>query len=698
LWDPACLENPTIEQPQIAKSAKPSKSTLRNSKSRENHLALANAELQPFAEDDEWSGIDDGPGAISPTPGSPEQIQSKPMREPKRQSTKSTRRGDPLIQPNVDFNLLQDGEEDDTDVSSWASLDLSPETLSGLAKLKFTRPTPIQAACIPEILAGNDVIGKASTGSGKTLAFGVPILERFLAKFRSQSTRQPKSKEPKAPIALIMSPTRELAHQLTAHLAALNSRALDEGLRIATVTGGLAVQKQQRQLLDADIVVGTPGRLWEVISQGRGLVYRLKNIEYLVIDEADRLLSEGHFREVEEILNALDRESDEDPESSSAHPQSSTTPSQRQTLVFSATFHKSLQQKLSGKSKSPAQADNLLTNQQSLEHLLQKVNFQSQKPKFIDMNPNSQMAVNLQEALLECGAMEKDLFLYALLLLHPPNFRILVFTNSIASVKRLVPLLQSLGLPALPLHSGMPQKARLRSVERFSSISENSEITQSAAAGSILVATDVAARGLDIPNIDLIIHYHVPRTADMYVHRSGRTARASQSGKSILLCAPPEVVPVQRLVAKVHATSTDSRGQHKTLRSLDVNRVLVSRLHPRVSIAQKIITTSMAKTKISTDDNFLRTAAEELGVDYSSSDLDDSRRRGRGKGRQKKEKEDASVGKETVRKWKAELKELLGKRVNGGARERHISGEEAERILRGSDGFLGGEKELWGAF
>ena len=134
-------------------------------------------------------------------------------------------------------------------------------------------------------------------------------------------------------------------------------------------------------------------------------------------------------------------------------------------------------------------------------------------------------------------------FIYSLLL-HHPNQRTLIFTNSIHSVRRLTPMLQNLNIPAHALHSQMAQKARMRSIEKFSS---------GKFSGSVLVATDVAARGLDIGGVQLVIHYHLPRTADMYVHRSGRTARAAASGSSILLCCPEEVVGTRRLVAKVHA-------------------------------------------------------------------------------------------------------------------------------------------------
>jgi len=299
-------------------------------------------------------------------------------------------------------------------VSAWQSLGLSSGTLSSLARLKFSSPTPIQAFAIPDILSGHDVIGKASTGSGKTLAFGIPILEHYLKTRDGKGHDTPTVSEDRKrpPTALILSPTRELAHQLSAHLSDLCSNALTTGPVIATVTGGLSVQKQQRQLANADIVIGTPGRLWEVISGNHlwevisgnhDLASWFKKIKYLVVDEADRLLSEGHFKEVEEILNAVDR-ADPDQEESLEH-EISNLEIQRQTLVFSATFQKELQQKLAGKSKSSG--GELMGKQESMEYLLKKLSFREEKPKFVDVNPMSQMASGLKEGIVECAGLDK---------------------------------------------------------------------------------------------------------------------------------------------------------------------------------------------------------------------------------------------------------------------------------------------------
>ncbi|KAK1149205.1 ATP-dependent RNA helicase [Aspergillus melleus] len=655
--------------------------------------------------DDEWSGFSDGETPAQQEPSAEEieekrtepeesdkKVKAKGKKDAKKkeknaakkeQKQKATNVQDKDIKSGLSFTALQDEEEDDgVDVSAWESLGLSPETLAGISKMKFTTPTSVQTTCIPPILEGHDVVGKASTGSGKTLAFGIPILEHYLEQ-KKKDTETASEKKESSPIALVLSPTRELAHQLVKHIGELISHAPGVNARIALLTGGLSVQKQQRQLAGADIVVGTPGRVWEVLSSGQGLIRKMQGTKFLVIDEADRLLSEGHFKEAHEILGALDRVEDgnvsdeENDESHEADPRS-----QRQTLVFSATFHRDLQQKLAGKGRWTG--GDLMNKQESMEYLLQKLNFREEKPKFLDVNPISQMAEGLKEGIVECGAMEKDLFLYTLLLYHPKH-RTLVFTNSISAVRRLTQLLQALQLPALALHSSMAQKARLRSVERFSS--------PTADPSTILVATDVAARGLDIKGIDFVVHYHVPRAADTYVHRSGRTARAGASGKSVIICAPEEMVGVVRLAAKVHASMAN--GKRLPLESLELDRRVVSRVKQRVTLASRIIDANIAKEKVSAEDNWLRNAAEDLGVEYDSEEFENAegRGRGRGRGRQERERKVGATSKAELAGMRAELKQLLSQRVNVGVSERYLTAGrvDIEALLRGegNNSFLG---------
>ncbi|KAF3029044.1 ATP-dependent RNA helicase [Penicillium rubens] len=669
--------------------------------------------IKPPSEDDgdEWAGFSDEDSskkspATEKTPAATKVKEDKKSKKDKKKEQNKTKKDEQnskeqkpkeskaaqsqSIKAGLSFAALDDVEEDDgVDVSAWDGLNLSPETFTALSKMKFSSPSAIQKASIPAILDGHDVVGKASTGSGKTLAFGIPIIEHYLDQRGKQEGQSDKSEKNKSPIALILSPTRELAHQLGKHIGELIANSPDTNARVALITGGMSIQKQQRQLATADIVIGTPGRVWEILSTGTGLIRKMQKIQFLVVDEADRLLSEGHFKEMEHILNALDKHqagdiADMDEE------EEEEEPSNRQTLVFSATFHKDLQQKLAGKSRWTS--GEMLDNKESMEYLLKKLNFREEKPKFIDVNPESQMAVGLKEGIVECPAMEKDLYLYSVLLYYPKH-RTLIFTNSISAVRRITQLLQALQLPVFALHSNMAQKARLRSIERFSSPTANPS--------SILVATDVAARGLDIKGVNCIIHYHVPRTADAYVHRSGRTARAGESGKSILICAPDEVVGVARLAGKIHSKKTkkaeDSNGPSKKipLESLDIDRRVVARLRPRMSLAKRITDSTIAKEKVNTEDNWLRAAADDLGVEYDSDEFDQSKGRGRGRGggRERREKEASELSKSEMAGLRAELKQLLSQRVNIGVSEKYLTAGriDIDALLRGegNDAFLG---------
>ncbi|KAF7555216.1 hypothetical protein G7046_g6617 [Stylonectria norvegica] len=402
-----------------------------------------------------------------------------------------------------------DLEEDEVDMAAWVALNLSSKMLAAIAKLKFPQPTMIQEKAIPEIMDGEDVVGKAQTGSGKTLAFGIPMVEKWLDMYEGD---HPVKKT--GPMAVVLSPTRELAKQLGDHLKAL-CEGLPTAPYVVVVTGGLSIHKQQRQLEKADIVIGTPGRLWEVLDGDMKLQDSFAKIRFLVVDEADRLFKQGQFKEAEDIIGALDKkgsEADNQKEDEDSDEEEEDTPP-RQTLVFSATFDKNLQTKLAGNGKARITAG---SDVEKMAYLMKCLKFRSE-PKFIDVDPTSKMATGLKEGLIECGAMEKDLYLYTILLLNPGR-RTLVFTNSISAVRRLTPLLANLNLAALPLHSQMAQKARLRSLERFT-----------AARNSILIATDVAARGLDIKEVDQVLHYHRSSPRGVSLARSMPSAPPSGS-------------------------------------------------------------------------------------------------------------------------------------------------------------------------
>lgn len=297
---------------------------------------------------------------------------------------------------------LADGGQDDgpvdedVDVDAWLPLKLSERVLAALQRLKFATPTAIQEKAIPQILKGGDVIGKAQTGSGKTLAFGIPMVEKWLEIFAPEGEDDGREKvKREGPMAVVLSPTRELAKQLGDHLRAL-CEGLDKAPYICVVTGGLSIHKQQRQLEKADIVIGTPGRLWEVLGGDMELQETFTKIKFLVVDEADRLFKAGQFKEAEDIIGALDGK---DPEAGEDEDDDEDM-EPRQTLVFSATFDKDLQTKLAGKGRHKAPKDD------QMAYLMKCLKFR-QEPEFIDVNPTSQMADRLREGLVECGAMEK---------------------------------------------------------------------------------------------------------------------------------------------------------------------------------------------------------------------------------------------------------------------------------------------------
>lgn len=231
----------------------------------------------------------------------------------------------------------------------------------------------------------------------------------------------------------------------------------------------------------------------------------------------------------------------------------------------------------------------------------------------------------------------------------------------------------------------MIQKARLRSLEKFT-----------AARNTVLVATDVAARGLDIKEVDQVIHYHVPRAADTYIHRSGRTARADRSGVSIILCSPDEVLPTRRLASKVHAERASGKKQH-FIESLPIDRKIASRLKPRLDLAKKITDAILAKEKAHSNDTWLRNAAEDLGVEYDSEEFEATASSGwaggsRGGGRRRKEKEAKALTKAEMGALKAQLRQELSQRVNLGVSERYITGGRVDvaQLLKERENTVGG--------
>jgi ATP-dependent RNA helicase DBP3 len=332
---------------------------------------------------------------------------------------------------------------------------------------EFVQPSPIQSQVWPIILSGHDLIGIAATGSGKTLGFGIPMLAHIKAQ------RDNGVVTGKGPIALVMAPTRELALQIAAVLEDAGSKC---GIGSVCVYGGVPKGPQVSALRSGvDIVVGTPGRLEDLMQEG---ACKLQNVTYLVLDEADRMLDLGFEPHIRAI--------------------SSTVRADRQTLMFSATWPTAVQQ--------------LAANYQS--HPV-KVNIGSQ-----DLAASH--SVTQQVEVVEPNARDERLL--SLLQQHHKSRknRIIIFVLYKKEAPRVEALLKRRGWTAAAIHGDISQAQRTAAVEAFK-----------AGTCPLLIATDVAARGLDIPDVEVVVNYSFPLTIEDYVHRIGRTGRAGKTGLAI---------------------------------------------------------------------------------------------------------------------------------------------------------------------
>ncbi|XP_078036621.1 ATP-dependent RNA helicase DDX24 isoform X2 [Augochlora pura] len=490
---------------------------------------------------------------------------------------------------NVDLNLKSDKESefhsqsdsenevDNFNMQAWSVLGVPKPIIKALEDQQFYSPTTIQMLTLPPAILGRrDILGAAETGSGKTLAFGIPIINGILElknksivepgdnslKKLGNKTRnkgwtcsesktteseaaetdnsssesdyeedndvdknnigcvrvindieisKPKNYAQKPLYALILTPTRELAIQIKNHLT---KAAKYTDIKIAVVLGGMAEVKQERVLSKGpEIVIATPGRLWELIQMGNPHLNQVDSIKYLVIDETDRMLERGHFQELQQLLEKINL--------------NKNLLEKRQTFVFSATLTMvhDVPEHLRKKRKNSRSRISKLTSGQKLQNFIDLIGIKN--PKIVDITKESGTASNLTECRIVCTIDHKDYYLYYFLKRYAG--RTLVFCNSIGCVKRLATLFGILSCRPLPLHASMQQRQRLKNLERFQA-DEN----------GLLIATDVAARGLDIPNVEHVIHYQVPRTSESYVHRSGRTARAQKEGLTVLMMEPSE--------------------------------------------------------------------------------------------------------------------------------------------------------------
>lgn len=348
-------------------------------------------------------------------------------------------------------------------VLNFASLNLCKPLLSSLDNIGYEKPTPIQEEAIPYLLEGRDVLGCAQTGTGKTAAFSLPILH-ILAENPRNGARKIR--------ALILCPTRELAAQIHENIE-LYAAKLD--IRSMVMFGGVSQKPQVRNLRQGvDILVATPGRLLDLISQR---FVDLSKVEFLVLDEADRMLDMGFIRSIQKILTHV--------------------PSKRQSLLFSATIPHSIVS---------------LSNDMLYD------------PIRIDITPESATVEAIKQSLMFVMKSDKRSLLTHILLEESPE-KMLVFGRTKHGCNKIVRLLEKDGFEALAIHGNKGQGARERALGRF----RNGTL-------QILVATDVASRGIDVSDISHVINYDLPNVPEVYVHRIGRTGRAGQGGIAIAFC------------------------------------------------------------------------------------------------------------------------------------------------------------------
>jgi ATP-dependent RNA helicase RhlE len=349
---------------------------------------------------------------------------------------------------------------------SFEKLNLSASILQALKTKGYVHPTTVQQKAIPVILEGSDVFGSAQTGSGKTAAFALPLLQLMSSKERST----------RAVRTLVLAPTRELAVQIGDSFREYGKHL---GLKQAVIFGGVSQHAQTTQLRNGvSIIVATPGRLLDLMDQG---FIKLNEVEYLVLDEADKMLDMGFIPDIKKIVSKV--------------------PANRQTLFFSATLPPEIK-KL---------ASSLLRN-----------------PVTIEIKPAPGSEVMVEQKLFMVDKISKTALLCDLIR-NEPISQALVFTRTKRGADKLVKALGQKGIRAQAIHGNKSQNIRQRALDDF----KTRRVT-------MLVATDVASRGIDVKELPYVINYDLPDQADSYTHRIGRTARAGAKGFAYSFCSPDE--------------------------------------------------------------------------------------------------------------------------------------------------------------
>ncbi|KAL5712115.1 RNA helicase [Ranunculus cassubicifolius] len=549
--------------------------------------------------------------------GSGEGLEEKKVKKKKKAKTKKKNKeivavsdeGDSCISSieevptnSNDEEVKDDSEVDESEFYAWNELRLHPLLTKSIHKLGFKEPTPIQRACIPAAAhQGKDVIGAAETGSGKTLAFGLPILQRLLeerekdAKSLSEKAKTDEDDVQENPLrALIVTPTRELALQVADHL---KKAAKFTNIRVVPIVGGMSTEKQERLLnYRPEIIVATPGRLWELMSGGHEHLVELHSLSFFVLDEADRMIENGHFHELQSIIDMLPVVG------GLVEGNTKLIQKKRQTFVFSATialsadFRKKLKR---GSVKSKHSMDD--GGMSSLEALSARAGMRADA-SIIDLTNASIVADKLEESFVECREEDKDGYLYYLLSVHGSG-RTIVFCTSIAALRHISSILRILGVNIWTLHAQMQQRARLKAIDRFRANEH-----------AVLIATDVAARGLDIPGVRTVVHYQLPHSAEVYVHRSGRTARASSDGCCIALISPTDGSKF---------TSLCKSFSKESLQRFPLDNSLMPEIMKRLSLARQIDKISRKDSQVKAQKTWQQRNAEAMELDIDEDDSEE---------------------------------------------------------------------------
>ncbi len=371
---------------------------------------------------------------------------------------------------------------------TFQSLGLTAPVLEALAAEGYTLPTPIQAKAVPHVLAGRDLFGCAQTGTGKTAAFALPLIERMMA--------TPKERRPHRCRVLVLAPTRELASQIHESFRAYGRNAR---LTAAVIYGGVSQRPQETAMRrGVDVLVATPGRLLDLIDQK---LVDLGGVEFLVLDEADRMLDMGFIHDVRRIVRLL--------------------PKERQTLFFSATLPGEVRQL----------ADSMLRD-----------------PLEVKTAPQATPAETVDQAVFFLPQRQKRHLLVHLLSTEGMA-RVIVFTRTKHGADKLQRDLDKAGIRAAAIHGNKSQNQREKALAAFKSQHP-----------PVLIATDIAARGIDVDNVSHVVNFELPHEPETYVHRIGRTGRAGMTGKAVSLCdheERPRLQAIERLLRKAVPVRTD---------------------------------------------------------------------------------------------------------------------------------------------